>query len=136
MKKKKSSGGGGRQTQRTRRRRRRTAMLHDTREKNNNRRRRRRVLAPTCARLRNLSCCCSSSGRRRRRRRWDGNGVLGVQKLLDRLDVLFGDSDDAFGFVQVNERKRRLKTRKCFERTLKTRDGQRDGNGPTETERV
>ena len=63
--------------------------------------------------LRNLSCCCSSSSR------WNGNGVLGVQKLLDRLDCLT-DSDDAVGFVQVNEREEEIENaRKCFERTLR-----------------
>ena len=65
--------------------------------------------------LRNLSCCCSSSSSSR----WNGNGVLGVQKLLDRLDCLT-DSDDAVGFVQVNEREEEIENaRKCFERTLR-----------------
>ena len=65
--------------------------------------------------LRNLSCCCSSSSSR-----WNGNGVLGVQKLLDRLDYCVTDSDDAFGFVQVNEREEEIENaRKCFERTLR-----------------
>ena len=64
--------------------------------------------------LRNLSCCCSSSSSSR----WNGNGVLGVQKLLDRLDCL--TDDDAFGFVQVNEREEEIENaRKCFERTLR-----------------
>jgi len=73
--------------------------------------------------LRNLSCCCSSSGTSSSSSssRWNfGNGVLGVQKLLDRLDYCLTDSDDAFGFVQVNEREEEIENaRKCFERTLR-----------------
>ena len=69
--------------------------------------------------LRNLSCCCSSSSGTSSSR-WNGNGVLGVQKLLDRLDYCLTDSDDAFGFVQVNEREEEIENaRKCFERTLR-----------------
>ena len=45
---------------------------------------------------------------------------MGVQKLLDRLDYCLTDSDDAFGFVQVNEREEEIENaRKCFERTLR-----------------
>ena len=121
-KKKKLGGEGSPNATHSRRRRRRTAMStrpharrttttteeEEEEEEEEFWRQRARV-------LRNLSCCCSSSSSR-----WNGNGVLGVQKLLDRLDYCVTDSDDAFGFVQVNEREEEIENaRKCFERTLR-----------------
>ena len=123
-KEKKVRGGSPNATHSRRRRRRRTAMStrpHARRtttteeEEEEFWRQRARV-------LRNLSCCCSSSGTSSSSSsRWNfGNGVLGVQKLLDRLDYCLTDSDDAFGFVQVNEREEEIENaRKCFERTLR-----------------
>ena len=117
---KKKFGGGGSPNATHSRRRRRTAMStrpHARRttteeEEEEFWRQRARV-------LRNLSCCCSSSSGTSSSR-WNGNGVLGVQKLLDRLDYCLTDSDDAFGFVQVNEREEEIENaRKCFERTLR-----------------
>ena len=122
--KEKKVRGGSPNATHSRRRRRRTAMLtrpHARRttteeeEEEEFWRQRARV-------LRNLSCCCSSSGTSSSSSsRWNfGNGVLGVQKLLDRLDYCLTDSDDAFGFVQVNEREEEIENaRKCFERTLR-----------------